>query len=105
MSENLKDYGISDTRRLKIEEWFDNHPYPWNIDCIEFNPRTGPIKSIKFYCAEEFQDDFLIKIVCDNATYAANLSKETIKLAEIFGLEKILINKSLFLLRRSFFNL
>lgn len=98
MSENLKDYGISDTRRFKIESWFDEHPMPYDIDILTLKYSMMNIEI--FYC-DGLEDDFMVKITCNNARLAVTLSKTLMLLTSSIGIEQILINKKLFLLRRS----
>ncbi len=103
MNENLENYGFSDNNKMKIEEWFDEHPIPWDVEVIRI--LNNKLYNISIYCAKDFKDDYMIKIICNNAHLALNLSNELNRLAEVLGLEKILIGKKLFLLRRSFFQL
>lgn len=102
MSENLKDYGISDTRRYKVEAWFDEHPIPWEIDAHTFGVDAGQIDKVTVYFCDEWRKDFLIKILCKNARRAEYLSRLFYKTTSQMDIEQILIYKELFLLRRSF---
>lgn len=98
MNENLEHYGISDTRLNKIESWFDEHPTPFDIDCITIEREM--FKFEIFYCSG-LEDDFMIKITCNNARLAVTLSKQLTLLTSNIGVEQLLKNKQLFLLRRS----
>lgn len=103
MKENLENYGFMDSNKQKVEEWFDEHPIPWDVEII--NILNSKLYKIVIYCAKDFKDDYLIKITCNNARLCYSLSKELNRLCDVLGLEKVLIGKKLFLLRRSFFQL
>jgi hypothetical protein len=104
MSENLENYGLQDSNRAKIGDWFDEHQVPFEIDAHQFSGETFlQIKSIKVYFAEHICDDFLIKITCENARRAEYLSRLLYKTTSQMCIEQVLIFKDLFLLRRRSF--
>ncbi len=101
MKENLENYGLYDSNRAKVESYFDDHPTPWDIEEIKIL-ETNMYK-IFIYAAENFKDDYMIKIICNNARLNLTLSKRLKFLCSVLGLERISIGRKLFLLRRSFF--
>ncbi len=103
MSENLDNYGLYDRNRQIVEEWFDKHPYAMDVEEIEI--LRSKLYKVHIYAAENFKDDFMIKIQCNNARLALETSKQLRFLCSVLGLERVTITKTLFLLRRSFFNL
>jgi hypothetical protein len=100
MNENLGNYGLRDGKRERIEDWFDKHPIPWDI--IMYTYEFGSYK-IEIFTADSFRDDYLIKIICNNARRSISLSAELKPLCDSAGIERVIINRKLFLFRRSFF--
>lgn len=100
MNENLEHYGYRNAKREQIEAWFDNHPEPWNIDMSTFEENG---KLIQIFFCDTYHDNFLIKIKCNNAQLALTLSKKLYFTTSQMGIEQILINRELFLLRTRFF--
>ncbi len=101
MKENLDNYGLYDSNRQKVESYFDDHPTPWDIEEIQI--LESKMYKIVIYAAENFKDDYMIKIICNNARLNLTLSKRLKFLCNVLGLERISIGRKLFLLRRSFF--
>lgn len=101
MTDNLRNYGLNDGKRERIEAWFDEHPIPYEIDAHFFTIDYSQIKDVKVFFCDGLEDDFLIKIRCYNAQRAEYLSKLLYKTTSQMGIEQILIFKELFLLRRS----
>ena len=100
MNRNLEHFGYRNTKREQIEEWFDNHPEPWNIYMSTFTIDNLIIQV--FFC-ESYNDNFLIKIKCNNARKALTLSKKLYFTTSQMGISQVLINNKLFLLRTRFF--
>lgn len=100
MKENLETYGLYDSNRMKVEEWFDEHAMPEEINCHWFTENFTQVKDIKVYFCEHQFDDFMIKITCANAQKALWLSKLLYKTTRQMGIEQVLMYKELFLLRR-----
>lgn len=101
MDKTLRNYGYIDSNKQKIEDWFDKHPIPWDIEI--YTILTTSFYEVVIYCAKDFKDDYLVKIICNNARRAVTLSAEIKSLCETLGLDRVIIHKKLFLLRRSFF--
>ncbi len=102
MDKNLHNFGFTDGNRQKIEDWFDKHPIPWDVEIFTFS--FGSYK-IEIFTADSFKDDYLIKIICNNARRAITLSNEIQTLCESMGIDRVVKNNKLFLLRRSFFEI
>lgn len=100
MSDNLEHFGFTDGRKYKIEEYFDKHPIPWDVEIYRFKSKSY---KVEIFCASEFKDDYLVKITCNNMRRSVTLSRELKSLSDAMGLERIVIGRKLFLLRRSFF--
>lgn len=77
-----------------VEAWFDNHPSPEEIDMHQFNFGTT---EVNVYFADMIHNNFMIKISCNSANKAVNLSKLFYKTTCQMGIEQILINNKLFL--------
>ncbi|AXH78485.1 MAG: hypothetical protein [Circular genetic element sp.] len=98
MKQNLNDYVSIDTITQEVESWFDEHPTPFDIDCI--NIEREMFKFEIFFC-NGLEDDFLVKITCNNARLALTLSKQLTLISTNIGIRQLLKNNKLFLLRRS----
>lgn len=103
MNDNLEHFGFNDSRRQKIEEFFDEHPIPFDIE--SFTILDTKMYKIEVFCANDFKDDYLVKIICDNARLATTTASKLKPLSDSLGLERIIIGRKLFLLRRSFFQI
>lgn len=91
-------------RREIVNEWFDSHPEPWNVDCHWFDLNCkGKIYQVYVYFADNVFDWYQIRIQCKRATAAEYLNRLFFKTTSQMGIEQILINKELFLLRKSTF--
>lgn len=101
MRRNLEHFGYTDSNRARIEEYFDEHPIPWDLE--SYTILETKLFKVEVFCANDFKDDYLIKIICNNARLAVTLSKQLEPISDALGLERIIIGKKLFLLRRSFF--
>ena len=89
--------------REKINEWFDRHPKPWEIDAHWFTMEIdGNYTEIHVYFCENVFDYFQIRIRCKTAKRAEYLNRLLYKTTSQMGIEQLLLNKELFLLR-SFF--
>jgi len=88
--------GYFETIRLMdyVEAWFDYHPEPENIDFVEIE--LNNVK-IVIYWADLVQDNFMIKIICNNARQATVLSQRLGPISSGLFLTQILIGKKLFL--------
>jgi hypothetical protein len=80
-----------------IEDWFDHHPEPWNIDCHSFDVNYKNIKNVEVYFADQVFNTWLIKISCENARRAEFLSRLFYKTTCQMNITQILIGKKLFL--------
>ena len=100
MNENLDNYGYTDRNQYKVEEWFDNHPDPSTIDVANFEYGNY---LIQVFYSEYYHDCFMIKITFENAQRALTVSKELFPITLRMGIEQVLQNKKLFLLRTRFF--
>jgi len=88
--------GYFETIRLMdyVEAWFDYHPEPENIDFVEIELNGT---KIVIYWADLVQDNFMIKIICNNARQATVLSQRLGPISSGLFLTQILIGKKLFL--------
>ncbi len=98
MKHNLRDYGYISNITERIEAWFDEHPCPYDIDILTME---YDLLKIEIFFCDGLEDDFMIKITCNNARLAATLSKTLMLLTSSIGVEQLLKNNKLFLLRRS----
>lgn len=86
--------------RNYVEDWFDKHPEPWNIDCHWFNDLEFlNIQNIYVYFADMVHDTWLIKIVCENARRSLYLEKLLYKTTCQMGITLLRSNRELFLLK------
>tara|TARA_B100001250_G_C19694162_1_gene741724 strand:- start:594 stop:914 length:321 start_codon:yes stop_codon:yes gene_type:complete len=92
------------TRRELVNNWFDKHPRPWEIDChwFSFNDDNQNEYNIYVYFAENLFDWYQIRVKCRKASIAEYLNRLLYKTTSQMGIEQIWINKELFLLRSSF---
>lgn len=98
LDEKLEQTYIESARKMDyVEDWFDQHPEPWNIDCHWFTVDEKGIKEIHVYFADMIYNCWMIKISCNNARKAVYLSKLLYKTTCQMGITQILINKKLFL--------
>ncbi len=77
-----------------VEDWFDKHPEPYNIDCHLFEINGN---EIKVYFADMIHDTWLVKITCKTAASAVMLSKVLYKTTCQMGIDQVLKNRELFL--------
>lgn len=86
--------------RNYVEDWFDKHPEPWNLDCHWFNDlKFLNIKDVYVYFADMVFDTYLIKIVCENARRSIFLEKLLFKTTSQMGITLLRKNAELFLLK------
>lgn len=89
-------------RREIVNDWFESHPEPWNIDCQWFDIQAnGTHYQVYVYFAAGTFDWYQIRIRCRRATTAQYLNRRFESLCSQMGIEQIRINKELFLLRKS----
>ncbi len=77
-----------------VEDWFDKHPEPYNIDMhlFEINGNT-----IEVFFADMIHDTWLVKITCKTAAAAVMLSNVLYKTASQMGIDMVQKNNKLFL--------
>lgn len=94
-----------DSKRAKIESFFDEHPNPENIlmDTFELKFEHGKKANIEVFYDLELNDNFMVKITFHSSQKALHISKLINQTILGLGWEQILWNKKLFLLRKSFF--
>lgn len=103
MNENYEELKQHYTRlRDEVNEWFDKHPEPYNIDCHTFMTKINGIKEGSIYFAAGVTDCYQIRIQCNTAHRAEALNRLFYQTSRQLGVKQILINKELFFLR-SFF--
>lgn len=104
MSEDYEELKQHTTRlRDEVNNWFDKHPEPYNIDCHSFRGTKGSgIKKVNVYFADKIHDCYQVRIECNSAKTAEFLNRLYYKTTCQMGITQILINKELFFLR-SFF--
>ncbi len=85
--------------RETINEWFDKHPKPWEIDCHLF---MFDNLEIEIYFADQVFDWYQIRIKCQTAQRANYLNKLLYKTTCQMGIDLVWKNKELFLLRFGF---
>ncbi len=76
-----------------VEDWFDKHPEPWNIDAHLFEINGS---KIKVYFADMVHDTWLVKITCKTAYDAVTLSQLLYKTTCQMGIDQVLKNNELF---------
>ncbi len=79
-----------------VESWFDNHPEPWNIDMHIYQFDNNKIE-VNVYFADQVFDTWMIKISCNTARRASEISKLFYKTTCQMNITQILNNKDLFL--------
>jgi len=94
-----------DSKRAKIEAFFDEHPNPENIifDTYEIKFEYGKPAKIEIFYDLAVNDNFMVKITFHSSQKALFISELINPTILGLGWEQILWNKKLFLLRSSFF--